>query len=345
MDLAAWLVSSLLALALPGEGLPECSGQDEPTAAELEWSELQVSLTEKMHAYRKLPLQERRTVSFQGELARVGSFIRKYSQTEPDFAFAARIFMARSLLSDTLKKHNEALQILQTVVIEAPDPLVAGMAAVHAADVVVRTGRHESLVRLVRELYEKRPKPDPQFLDVLRSMELKAALRAGEPFPELEFKGLDGKEYALSQFRGRMVYIVFFNVVHDASRERLTAAVAVARASVGRPVQVVGVSLDGAPKGDDGPDLDAGRARVLKEMTRAGVTFPVAYDGLGWESPLAVKIGLRSIPATFLLDAKGRIVERDLPAEEVQSFIEFVLDQEKESARDKGDGGTNEDPS
>ena len=58
---------------------------------------------------------------------------------------------------------------------------------------------------------------------------------------------------------------------------------------------MLGVSLD-----EKREALDA----VLK--TRA-LTWPVAFDGKSWESPLVRALGINAVPTVWLLDARGRL--------------------------------------
>ena len=37
------------------------------------------------------------------------------------------------------------------------------------------------------------------------------------------------------------------------------------------------------------------------------VTWPVIFDGKGWESPLIRELGINELPTVWLLDAKGRL--------------------------------------
>jgi hypothetical protein len=51
------------------------------------------------------------------------------------------------------------------------------------------------------------------------------------------------------------------------------------------------------------------------------MTWPQYFDGQGWGNKLAVKYGIESIPATFLLDGSGKIVGRDLRGDELEQAV------------------------
>jgi hypothetical protein len=44
-----------------------------------------------------------------------------------------------------------------------------------------------------------------------------------------------------------------------------------------------------------------------------------------WEEPIALQYKVESIPATFILDASGKIVARDLRGEELRAKILELL--------------------
>jgi hypothetical protein len=54
--------------------------------------------------------------------------------------------------------------------------------------------------------------------------------------------------------------------------------------------------------------LDESRAAL--ERARQGVStgWTVAWDGLGWGSPLARRWGINSLPTVWLVDAQGKLV-------------------------------------
>lgn len=45
------------------------------------------------------------------------------------------------------------------------------------------------------------------------------------------------------------------------------------------------------------------------------------FDGKMWENKLAVKYGVTSIPATYLLDGEGKIVAKDLRGEALEAAV------------------------
>jgi thiol-disulfide isomerase/thioredoxin len=81
--------------------------------------------------------------------------------------------------------------------------------------------------------------------------------------------------------------------------------------------KIVGVSLD---TGDE--------AALQKKLTRLGITWPQIFDGAGWESPLARRFNVYSIPCTVLLDRDGMVAGVDYRGEELIQRIAELVDMQ-----------------
>jgi peroxiredoxin len=75
------------------------------------------------------------------------------------------------------------------------------------------------------------------------------------------------------------------------------------------------VSLD---DNDTSGDLN----KVIREHK---LTYPVVYDGNGWNSVQGKEWGINSIPATFLIDPAGNIVATGLRGEHLGPALDFFL--------------------
>jgi hypothetical protein len=122
--------------------------------------------------------------------------------------------------------------------------------------------------------------------------------RLGKPL-ELRFKSAQGPEFDLAEMHGFVVAIVFFAAWAPPSTAALdTVQRAVASVS-GGGVKAVGVSLDTKI-----PPLST----LLQQK---GISWPIACDGQGWESPLIRTLGINSLPSVWLVDGKGRLRSLD----------------------------------
>jgi thiol-disulfide isomerase/thioredoxin len=71
-----------------------------------------------------------------------------------------------------------------------------------------------------------------------------------------------------------------------------------------RGVEFIGVSLDQ-------PEEEGGLDKLKEFVARNEIPWPQHYDGKGWEGPLVEELGIRAIPAVFLIDAGGKLASID----------------------------------
>jgi peroxiredoxin len=139
---------------------------------------------------------------------------------------------------------------------------------------------------------------------------------AGERAPGLEWTDLRGGPAALDDYRGRIVVLNFWATWCPPCAAELPDLAWIQREFAIFGVQVVGAAAD----------PPAERERVLQFARRRKVNFPVAL-GATPEQMRALGLG-EGLPATVVLDAEGRIVERtDGPIErrELATAIERLL--------------------
>ncbi len=111
--------------------------------------------------------------------------------------------------------------------------------------------------------------------------------------PELSLPDLSGKTVSLSALRGKPVLVNFWATWCDSCREEMPALEELSRRSGGR-FSVIGVSLDEEA------------AAVPAFAKQHKLTFPLMIADRAAVAGYAV----RGLPATFLIDAEGRIVRR-----------------------------------
>jgi thiol-disulfide isomerase/thioredoxin len=85
----------------------------------------------------------------------------------------------------------------------------------------------------------------------------------------------------------------------------------------GESVTVVGISLDRMPRRD-----------FVSWLQRKDVTWPQHFDGRGYDSPLALSLGIEAIPDTWLFDRNGRLVARGLRGPTLEAAVTHLLQRE-----------------
>ena len=115
---------------------------------------------------------------------------------------------------------------------------------------------------------------------------------AGAPAPEIAAIDLDGRPMTLSEYRGKVVVLTFWGYWCGTCRAEIPFKKELATRFAGQPVVMLGVNSDGDRE-------DAARRATA--------------DGLPWRSfwndgrfaGIATDWGVRSWPATFILDRQG----------------------------------------
>lgn len=78
-------------------------------------------------------------------------------------------------------------------------------------------------------------------------------------------------------------------------------------------LNIIGVSLD--------QDAQKWKEAIAKDK----LTWNHVSNLKGWEDPIAAQYKVQAIPATFILDASGKVVARDLRGDELRAKIEELL--------------------
>ncbi|UYW00947.1 AhpC/TSA family protein [Flavobacterium agricola] len=78
-------------------------------------------------------------------------------------------------------------------------------------------------------------------------------------------------------------------------------------------LQIIGVSLD--------KNKDSWEKAIKKDK----LTWPQISNLKQWDDPIVKKLGIKEIPATFLIDANGKIIAKDLKTDELRKKIAELL--------------------
>lgn len=148
----------------------------------------------------------------------------------------------------------------------------------------------------------------------------------GSVAPEIEGADLEGKPFKLSDYRGRVVLLDFWN--HRTCphcREAYPKLRALARGLEGRPFTLLGVDSD-----DDRADL----ARLVNDGT---VTWRFWFTHGTVEEPTFLRWNIQGVPNVVVLDHRGVIRVRYVGTPELESLEKVVNDLVKEA---EGTGGS-----
>ena len=74
-----------------------------------------------------------------------------------------------------------------------------------------------------------------------------------------------------------------------------------------------------------GISLDRDRAAFDKYIDKYNMDWQQFYDGKFWQNEVATLYGVKSIPATYLIDKKGKIRCKSLRGSQLESAVKELL--------------------
>lgn len=142
-----------------------------------------------------------------------------------------------------------------------------------------------------------------------------SAAEIGKQAPEFSAPNQDGKLVSLKESLGKVTIIDFWASWCGPCRKENPNVVALYNEFHDKGLNIIGVSLD--KEGDEQKWKDAIIADKLN--------WPQVSNLKYWNEPIAKKYSIKSIPATFILDASGKIVAKDLRGDELKAKVIELL--------------------
>lgn len=140
-------------------------------------------------------------------------------------------------------------------------------------------------------------------------------IKTGEKAPDFSAKNPEGKVISLKESLGKVTIIDFWASWCAPCRAENPNVVALYNEFHDKGLNIIGVSLD----------RDGDAAKWKEAITKDKLTWPQVSNLKFWEDPIALKYNVKSIPATFLLDAKGNIVAKDLRGPDLKAKVAELL--------------------
>jgi peroxiredoxin len=125
-------------------------------------------------------------------------------------------------------------------------------------------------------------------------------LAIGKPIPEIDGEDTEGKKLKLSDYRGKVVVLVFWGTWCKHCVALLPQERALVKRYADQPFALLGVNND-----ED-------RAKLKPFFAKQQITWPSFYDGA---DAIAKRWNIKGWPAVFIIDAKGVIRHRHLRGE------------------------------
>jgi len=133
---------------------------------------------------------------------------------------------------------------------------------------------------------------------------------AADRAPDFSLKAVqDGKEYSLSQLKGKVVLINFFTFTCGPCREEMPHLSAIYQELKGQGYQALGIGL----------------ASTTEQLKQLSAQLKLAYPVLEGNDGVAKAFGgVELVPLTFIIDKQGNIAHKILGARSKAEFEKMI---------------------
>ncbi|HSI14536.1 MAG TPA: TlpA disulfide reductase family protein [Chthoniobacter sp.] len=210
-------------------------------------------------------------------------------EQRPELEFAKLARLMRALKRGNTGQRDELLRVARRF--QADYPTDRRIAALYTEVATLFDMQPKTKELLLEDAQALAKEPD---LKARIADDLKRVRLIGQEVP-LNFTSLQGQEINVSALKGKPVFIIFFAQSSPPAMAALTKLQQEVAQLPQGSIRVIGVNLDSQ------------RETALEVLKSRGLSWPTAWDGKSWESPLVRSLGINALPTVWLLDTKGRL--------------------------------------
>jgi thiol-disulfide isomerase/thioredoxin len=163
----------------------------------------------------------------------------------------------------------------------------------------------------IEEYSEKEPQIAAQ---IKTTIEQERSFMVGGTPPDFTQKAPDGSEISLSDLRGKVVLIDFWASWCGPCRRENPNVVRLYEKYREKGFEIIGVSLDRS------------RDRWLQAIDQDGLGWLHVSDLKHWQNEVAQLYNVSSIPKTYLLDAEGKIIGKNLRGQQLANKLSEIFE-------------------
>jgi thiol-disulfide isomerase/thioredoxin len=140
-------------------------------------------------------------------------------------------------------------------------------------------------------------------------------LGVGKLAPAIDGVDFDGKPLKLSDYRGKIVLLVFWGTWCGPCMAQVPQERELVERLKGKPFVLLGVNTDG------------NKDEAAKVMKSERITWPNWNDGDPGTGPITQRYHTRGFPSVLLIDADGIIRNKDLHGEAIDKAVDELLEK------------------
>jgi peroxiredoxin len=249
-----------------------------------------------------------------------GKFARENPRTAEGFEAAS---IAATMLSQA--RHPDALTFAELAVKNAPEAgidkgrvaLCWAMIADGRLQRQDMKGAQEAVKQiepLNKEMYDQlSAQLDEANRHIAALAEAANKLQPGKEPYDIEATDTGGNRISLAALKGKVVVIDFWAPWCGPCMEEMPSLSKLYQKLHASGLEIVGISLD------------RNEEELAAAAEQHGIKWPIVSDHNAWNNPIARKWGVRSIPATYVIDRRGIIRHVNLRGEKLSEAVEQLF--------------------
>lgn len=298
------------------------ASQKSPTVkAAVPAEEAYAKLKDEIQTLEQSLQTERSTVRRVEIVEKIEVMLTEFVESYPGTPEAADASFQLGIVCQSLQKSDRAVTYLNDFLAAVPDAAddKRAFARFFLAEAYRATGDYDAARREYNVIIEKYSATQPTIAQRagqnLASLDSDQKLAVGNEPISFSVTGIDGETISPEKYRGKVLLLDFWATWCGPCKQEMPNVKRVYSKYNKKGFEIVGISLDRS------------RADLDTYIEKNGITWPQFYDGKFWKNDVAVKYNVQSIPATYLIDKKGKIRYKSLRGNQLEPAVKKLLEE------------------